>query len=63
MIVKYNKRMGSGLVVQASYKLSKWLGDADGSNGDQYNRHLLKTILGGDQTHVVQFTYSYDLPI
>jgi hypothetical protein len=55
--------MGSGLTVQASYKLSKWIGDADASNGDQYNRRLLKSILSGDQTHVVQFTYAYDLPI
>ena len=63
MIVKYNKRMGAGLTVQASYKLSKWLGDTDAGSGDQYNRHLLKSIMGGDQTHVVQFTYAYDLPI
>jgi len=61
MLVKYNKRMGSGLVVQASYKLSKWLDNA-GTNGDQYNRKLLKSISGSDQTHVVQITYSYDLP-
>jgi len=62
MIIKYNKRMGAGLTVQASYKLSKWLGDDDASNGDQYNRRLLKSIMGGDQTHVVLFTYAYELP-
>ncbi len=61
MMIKYNKRMGSGLTVQASYKLSKWMND-DGSNGDQYNRRLLKSIAGSDQTHVVQITYAYDLP-
>jgi len=67
MMVKYNKRMGSGLVVQASYKLSKWLTDGDatggGSFGDHYNRHLLKSIAGNDQTHIVQFTYAYALPV
>jgi hypothetical protein len=59
--------MGAGLTVQASYKLSKWLGDADASTsssagGDQYDRRLLKSIMGGDQTHVVLFTYAYELP-
>jgi len=62
MILKYNKRSGHGLTVQASYKLSKWIGDADGSNGDMYNLRKLKSIMGGDQTHVVQATYSYNLP-
>ena len=62
MMIKYNKRMGSGLTMQAAYRLSKWLGDADASNGDQYNRTLLKSILGGDQTHSVQLTYAYELP-
>jgi hypothetical protein len=63
MILKYNKRTSKGLTVQASYKLSKWLGNADAGNGDMYNLRLLKSIMGGDQTHVVQVTYSYDLPI
>lgn len=63
MIVKYNKRTSNGLTVQASYKLSKWIGDADAGNGDMYNLHLLKSIMGGDQTHVVQVTYAYELPI
>ena len=62
MILKYNKRTSKGLTVQASYKLSKWLGDADAGNGDMYNLGLLKSIMGGDQTHVVQVTYAYDLP-
>ena len=62
MILKYNKRAGHGLTVQASYKLSKMLGDADAGNGDMYNLRLLKSIMGGDQTHVVQATYSYTLP-
>jgi len=62
MIIKYNKRAGHGLVVQGSYKLSKWLGDADAGPGDMYNLRLLKSIIGADQTHVVQATYSYSLP-
>jgi hypothetical protein len=61
MMLKYNKRMGSGLTVQASYKLSKVM-DNLGSYGDTRNRRLLKSISGSDQTHVVQFTYAYDLP-
>ena len=63
MIVKYNKRTSKGLTVQASYKLSKWLGNADAATGDMYNLRLLKSILGGDQTHVVQVNYAYELPI
>jgi hypothetical protein len=63
MILKYNKRTSKGLTVQASYKVSKWIGDADAGSGDMYNLHLLKSIMGGDQTHVVQVSYSYDLPI
>lgn len=63
MILKYNKRTSMGLTVQASYKLSKWLGDADATYGDMYDLHLLKSIMSGDQTHVVQLTYAYDIPI
>jgi len=62
MIIKFNKRTGQGLTMQASYKLSKLLGDADAGIGDMYNLRLLKSIMGGDQTHVVQVTYSYELP-
>jgi hypothetical protein len=63
MMIKYNKRMGRGLTVQASYTFSKWLGDADASNGDQYDRRLLKSILSSDQTHKVLLTYAYQLPV
>jgi Carboxypeptidase regulatory-like domain len=63
LILKYNKRTSHGLTVQASYKLSKWLGDADAGIGDMYNLRLLKSIMGSDQTHVVQASYSYELPI
>ena len=47
LIVKYNKRMASGLTVQASYKLSKLLTDSDSTTsaaGDMYNLRLLKSI-------------------
>ena len=63
MMVKYNKRMSSGLTIQLSYRFSKLLGDADASNGDTYNRRLLKSIMAADQTHAVMFTYAYDLPV
>lgn len=63
MQVKYNKRLATGLTMQFSYRFSKSLGDDDATNGDQYNRRLLKSIMGGDQTHVVLFTYAYALPI
>jgi hypothetical protein len=66
MTVKYDKRYGSGLTVQLSYKLSKMLTDTDATSsipGDMYNLRLLKSIASFDQTHNVKFTYAYDLPV
>lgn len=62
MQVKFTKRSSGGLTVQASYVLSKALGDADSSPMDKYNRRLDKSILDYDQTHVVKLSYVYELP-
>ena len=56
-MVKYNKRLGNGLTVQASYTFSKLLDDSDTAYlatlfyGDMYNLRLLKSIASYDQTH------------
>ena len=62
LLVKYNKRLGNGLTIQASYTFSKLLTDTDGSYaaasyyGDMYNLRLLKSIASFDQTHPVKLT-------
>ena len=65
--VKLTKRYSAGLVLQASYVLSKALTDSDSYSStptsmDAYNLRLEKSIAGFDQTHNVKLTYVYDLP-
>ena len=65
MMIKYDKRVGSGLTVQASYKVSKLLTDTDSTTsaaGDMYNLRLLKSIAAFDQTHQVKLAWVYELP-
>jgi hypothetical protein len=65
VMFKYNKRMASGLTVQASYKISKLLTDTDSTGsaaGDMYNLKLLKSIAAFDQTHQVKLSWVYELP-
>lgn len=65
MMIKFDKRMASGLTVQASYKLSKLLTDSDSTTsaaGDMYNLRLLKSIASFDQTHQVKIAWVYELP-
>ena len=66
MQVKVSKRYAVGLMVQASYVLSKLLTDSDGQSSgepeDQANRALEKSISSYDQTHVVKLNYDYELP-
>ena len=53
LMIKFDKRMASGLTVQASYKVSKLLTDSDSTTsaaGDMYNLRLLKSIASFDQT-------------
>ncbi|MEP6717426.1 MAG: carboxypeptidase regulatory-like domain-containing protein, partial [Terriglobia bacterium] len=65
MLLKFDKRLSSGLTVQASYKFSKLLTDSDSTNaaaGDMYNLRLLKSIAAFDQTHQVKLAWVYELP-
>ncbi|HTS25974.1 MAG TPA: TonB-dependent receptor [Bryobacteraceae bacterium] len=66
MMIKYNKRLGSGLTVQGSYSLSKLLTDTDSTAsipGDMYNLRLLKSIAAFDQTNQVKLAWVYELPV
>ncbi len=69
LLAKFNKRLGNGLTVQASYTFSKLLDDSDTGYlaatyyGDMYNLQLLKSIASYDQTHQVKISWVYDLPI
>src|SRR5207237_1156809 len=65
LTLKYDKRTGGGLTVQASYKFSKELTDTDSTGaaaGDMYNLRLLKSIASFDQTHQVKLAWVYELP-
>jgi len=65
VMFKFDKRMSSGLTVQASYKISKLLTDTDNTSsaaGDMYNLRLLKSIAAFDQTHQVKLAWVYQLP-
>jgi hypothetical protein len=67
-IAKYNKRLGDGLLIQASYTFSKLLTDTDSGYlaasyyGDMYNLRLLKSVASYDQTHQVKISWVYELP-
>jgi hypothetical protein len=66
LTVKYDKRTGAGLTIQASYKFSKELTDTDSTTsaaGDMYNLRLLKSIASFDQTHQVKLAWVYELPL
>jgi hypothetical protein len=62
MMLKFEKRYSGGLTFQASYVLSKAMGDVDGGAMDHYNRRLEKTIESNDQTHTAKISYVYELP-
>ena len=65
LMIKFDKRMASGLTMQASYKVSKLLTDSDSTAsaaGDMYNLRLLKSIAAFDQTHQVKLAWVYELP-
>jgi hypothetical protein len=68
MILKYDKRLGSGITVLASYVLSKFFSNADNANQvntpalDMYNRRLEKGLSSDDQTHNAKLAFSYELP-
>jgi len=70
LVVKVNRRLGSGLLVDGSYVFAKTLTDAD-STGlntslaivDMYNRRLEKALSIYDRTHEVKLNWVYDLPL
>ena len=69
LILKVTRRYSSGLVIDASYVLSKMFTDADTmwANGpaalDHYNRRLEKALSAYDRTHDAKINYVYELPI
>ncbi|MCX6629628.1 MAG: carboxypeptidase regulatory-like domain-containing protein [Candidatus Solibacter sp.] len=69
LVLKATRRYAAGLVVDASYVISKLLTDAESSWGnnssamDQYNRRLDKALSGSDRTHDVKVNYVYELPV
>jgi hypothetical protein len=68
MLIKVNRRIGSGLLVDASYVLSKSLTDSDSAWGsgvalDMYNRKLDKALSFYDRTHEVKLNWVYDIPV
>jgi hypothetical protein len=68
MVVKWEKRYSSGLTFLNSYVFSKTLSDVGAANATgsstmtHYNRALNKAVAGNDQTHILKFSYSYELP-
>jgi outer membrane receptor protein involved in Fe transport len=67
MVLKLEKRFAAGWTLNGSYVLSKLLTDADSYDADNraadhYNRRLEKSIGQYDQTHIMKFSYVYELP-
>jgi hypothetical protein len=68
LLIKFNRRYGSGLLVDGSYVFSKSLTDSDSAWGsgvaiDMYNRRLEKSLSFFDRTHELKLNWVYDLPI
>jgi hypothetical protein len=68
-MAKFNKQVGNGLTIQASFTFSKLLDDTDTAYlatffyGDMYNLRRLKSIASYDQTKALKFVWVYDLPV
>ncbi len=68
MTLKLDKRYSNGMTLLASYVLSKQFSDAEnaaiagGGVLDHFNRGLEKSLANNDQTHMLRFAYTYDLP-
>ena len=68
MTLKLDKRYSNGMTLLASYVLSKQFTDAEnaaisaGGALDHFNKRLDKALAGNDQTHMLRFAYTYDLP-
>jgi len=69
MLVKVTRRYSAGLLVDASYVLSKMFTDSDsswansGAALNQYNRRPEKALSAHDRTHDLKVNYVYELPI
>jgi hypothetical protein len=66
MVAKVTKSYSQGLVLNASYVLSKAFSDAESTGGgsvlNQYNRRLEKGLASFDRTHEFKINYVYELP-
>jgi hypothetical protein len=64
MQFRMTKRYAHGFLIQGQYAFSKYLTDSDNTAGpmDPLNRSLEKALALTDQTHVLKFAYSVDLP-
>jgi hypothetical protein len=62
-----NKRYSEGLSLQASYVLSKLIGNADANPASQAvdsgNPGLEKSLSQYDRTHLVKYSFVYELPL
>ncbi|MGH9722808.1 MAG: TonB-dependent receptor [Bryobacteraceae bacterium] len=68
LILKLTRRYSKGIVIDASYVLSKMFTDSDsmwgsGAARDHYNRRLEKSLSNFDRTHEAKFNYVWELPI
>jgi hypothetical protein len=70
LIVKVTRRYSAGLVIDASYVLSKMFSDADTmwantspASLDHFDRRLEKALAASDRTHDAKINFVYDLPI
>lgn len=69
MVLKLDKRYSSGLSLLSSYVFSKMFSDAESTAisfqsraMDHYNRRLEKGLSGSDQTHIMRYAFTYELP-
>jgi hypothetical protein len=68
LVLKWEKRYSMGLTFLNSYVFSKTFTNAGAANASgaatmtQYNRSLNKGLAANDQTHILKFSYSYELP-
>jgi hypothetical protein len=69
MTLKLDKRYSNGMTLLASYVLSKQFSDSEnaaiagGGALDHFNLALEKALANNDQTHMLRFAYTYDLPV
>jgi outer membrane receptor protein involved in Fe transport len=67
LVVKFDRRYSNGFTMLGSYTLSKMFSNADSySSGtvamDSFNLAIRKSLSADDQTHLLRFSVSYELP-